>query len=628
MIFRPHPLLWNRLEEKGIWSYDEIIDFKRKIAELGNSYIDENYEYMDSFKESDALITDAGSFLLEYLWVNKPILYTYPPNGYGLNDDSEIILNAVITLGENPLQTINSFIFNAKKENQDLEEKRLLARQKLFYNPKNGMSVGEYIIKNIVLACKKGDLFVAPVSNFKRDIKAHQYWEKSNNTYLGTKNYYDLQEKSFKNFLTKIGFINTAVDIGCGDGRFTFLLANFAKNVHACDISEKLLAKAQSNAIKNHLNNITFFNESILEIKELTRYDLVSCMGVLSGMVSEVRFTRALHYLKSLINTNGGKLILKESLIKGRPKYSPIISRYTCVYRNYEQYINVIKSLGFDLIQEEILYEDKNTKLVNSLFLFALKDLNSDSDEKRIKGKNVSLDKTNIKQFFKDRSLKNNNLNPYVSVIYQDGNPRLALKRDRYEKNLILPKLNLDSSIKLLDIGCGIGRWADEINGKIDHYLGIDFSEDLIKQATIRFQNTKSKIDFKVCAAESISIEKIGYKSYFNRIIISGVLLYLNDEDVKRCFHNLRTLISQNSLIYIREPLSLNNERLTLDGVWSKDMSQKYYAIYRTKKEIEELFYKSFGRIQDLKLLPLYDEENLNNRKETKQFYSVFSLAL
>ena len=38
----------------------------------------------------------------------------------------------------------------------------------------------------------------------------------------------------------------------------------------------------------------------------------------------------------------------------------------------------------------------------------------------------------------------------------------------------ILPLLDVSTSTKVLDIGCGIGRWAEAFVGKIDFYHGTD----------------------------------------------------------------------------------------------------------------------------------------------------------
>ena len=130
---------------------------------------------------------------------------------------------------------------------------------------------------------------------------------------------------------------------------------------------------AREFANEKSITNVTFFNDSILDIKHLGRYDFVTCMGVLSGIVSEARFARSLYALKSLIKPKGGKLLLKESVSNGNPVYTPHDSAYTCVYRNYDQYINTITDLGFELMEEVKLSRDENNGLVNHLFLFKLK---------------------------------------------------------------------------------------------------------------------------------------------------------------------------------------------------------------------------------------------------------------
>ncbi len=628
LIFRPHPLLWESLlgdfGKKSIWNTGQVEAFKHEILKLGNSIIDENPDYMISFKASHALIADAGSFLIEYLWMNKPILYTIPPNGYGLNDDSEHLHGAVSLLGNLPNKGINDFISNIGSSNDALKEQRAQARDKIFFRPETGRSVGQEIIHHIVGACQKGDYYVPPVHSDVADEKAHSYRNKAENSCFCTPEYYNRQEKAFEGILEKMPPIETAVDVGCGDGRYTFILAKYAKHVHAADISTSLLTAAKKTAKSKSIKNVKFFGDSITNMLNLSRYNFVSCMGVLAGMISEAQFTHALYCLKSMVKPEGGILLVKESLYKGPPHYNTKNS----VYRNIDQYVKAISGIGFELIEKIELFIDKNRPLVNYMFVFKLKDHSPAVDNRRIKGKNISLDSNKINEFFKKRSKRSDQINPYVSAIYQDNDPELARLRDQHEKQLILPRLHLHSTTKLLDMGCGIGRWADAVADDIAHYVGIDFSEELILQARKRFKNTPGKIDFEICSAESVSAENIGYKSYFDCIIIAGVLLYLNDEDVIQCFRNIKSVLAPSCTLYIREPLSVEAERLTLNGVWSEDMSQKYYAIYRTKDELEQLISQGIDKNLSLDFKTVYEDNALNNRKETKHFYVVLELRI
>jgi len=54
--------------------------------------------------------------------------------------------------------------------------------------------------------------------------------------------------------------------------------------------------------------------------------------------------------------------------------------------------------------------------------------------------------------------------------------------------------LGLKEDSRVLDIACGIGRWADALPEEIEEYCGVDFSGELIEIANKR--NTKEHFFF------------------------------------------------------------------------------------------------------------------------------------
>ncbi|SCG81923.1 hypothetical protein DW1_0303 [Proteiniborus sp. DW1] len=91
LIIRPHPLLLERLDKECEESIPKVKEFKDRISKMGNVYIDRNFDYRHSFAISDALLSDASSFLLEYLATYKPIMYLPNKNGPSLNEDGDIV---------------------------------------------------------------------------------------------------------------------------------------------------------------------------------------------------------------------------------------------------------------------------------------------------------------------------------------------------------------------------------------------------------------------------------------------------------------------------------------------------------------------------------------------------------
>lgn len=80
-VFKPHPLLRQKLEL--LWGKDQTDSYYQKWAEMPNTSLAED-DYVDLFLTSDAMIHDSGSFLAEYLYVNKPVMRTL--NGIPLNE--------------------------------------------------------------------------------------------------------------------------------------------------------------------------------------------------------------------------------------------------------------------------------------------------------------------------------------------------------------------------------------------------------------------------------------------------------------------------------------------------------------------------------------------------------------
>lgn len=72
IAFKPHPLLREKLE--AIWGLARTDEYYTRWKLLNNGQL-ETGEYTDLFKNSDALIHDSSSFIVEYQIINKPSLF-------------------------------------------------------------------------------------------------------------------------------------------------------------------------------------------------------------------------------------------------------------------------------------------------------------------------------------------------------------------------------------------------------------------------------------------------------------------------------------------------------------------------------------------------------------------------
>lgn len=241
----------------------------------------------------------------------------------------------------------------------------------------------------------------------------------------------------------------------------------------------------------------------------------------------------------------------------------------------------------------------------------------------RIKKNIAKIDYDSTLQFFNKRADKYRKENPYSVTMYQDNNPALVEERNKAEVDRLLPLLRLDERSKVLDLACGIGRWSDAITTDIDEYCGIDFSENLIELAKKRHHEANR--DFYVGAAsEFLSVLRKNQKGNYNRILLVGILIYINDNDLYSVMNQLTEASEEHAVICIREPVGID-ERLTLKEFYSEELKDNYNAIYRTRDELMNVFEKTLmaAGFQMTQSGFLFSEDALNNRKETAQYYFV-----
>lgn len=241
----------------------------------------------------------------------------------------------------------------------------------------------------------------------------------------------------------------------------------------------------------------------------------------------------------------------------------------------------------------------------------------------RIKEKVTDINYAETKKFFARRAEKFQEDNPYVVTMYQDNHPELVTNRNKVETETLRSKLKLSEKSRVLDVACGIGRWADAIDTEIDQYCGVDFSNELIEIA--RQRNKKENFSFfegAVNEVDKVLIEN--GKGKCNTVLMVGILMYLNDSDLLLALQSVERACEKHAVLCIREPIGIS-ERLTLKDFYSDELQDNYNAIYRTRNEFQIFFNtvfmkKGFSVVEEGFL---FDDAALNNRKETAQYFYI-----
>lgn len=195
----------------------------------------------------------------------------------------------------------------------------------------------------------------------------------------------------------------------------------------------------------------------------------------------------------------------------------------------------------------------------------------------------INIDNNSTKEFWQKRA---NNINNLQTVLLGSDNTGSEQNiRNENEKRIVEKIIEKIQNPGILDIGCGIGRWAENLQNKFEYYVGVDFSEGFINYASKKFTNFSN---VKFYNNSILNLDKDILTSRFNLIICTGVLMYINDENISNIFKAFRQVSPE--YLYIQESISLMEGRLTLNKFESKDLKTDYSAIYRTKQEYEEYF--------------------------------------
>ncbi len=222
------------------------------------------------------------------------------------------------------------------------------------------------------------------------------------------------------------------------------------------------------------------------------------------------------------------------------------------------------------------------------------------------------LDPSSIKSFWDNRSNTYKKI-PFESIANLEQDPYNLELKIKEEKSKIFNWLPDIKDKNILDLGAGVGQWAFRFAEKKPRKItAVEFSENL---ALIGQNEAKrlgiENINFVVSPAESFNIQEL-----FDIIFISGLFVYLNDDQAETLVANLKYLSDKKSVILVRDGTSVNT-RYEINNKFSEHLQEKYSATYRTVAEYIDLFNKNeFKLIKDKNMFP--EGHPLNKYPETR----------
>ena len=147
---------------------------------------------------------------------------------------------------------------------------------------------------------------------------------------------------------------------------------------------------------------------------------------------------------------------------------------------------------------------------------------------------------------------------------------------DKIEKKQFLKLMMLNSNMNVLDLGCGTGRWTLEFAKRCKKVVSVDFLSNLLEIAKENAKKSKfTNIEFIEC-----SVIDFDYPTSFDIILVSEVLMYLNDDDLVKVPITINKLLSKRGKLILKEHVERERSRVT----------GSYNAIYREQDDYIKLF--------------------------------------
>ena len=151
-VIKPHPGLYYSVVEAGVFPTVEAFEeYLQAWDDLPNGRFYTGAYYQDIFATSDGMILDSCSFIGEYQYVDKPMIFL-TREGEEFNTLGNEILNASYLVDGKDFEGIAALMQQVFIQGDDFkaDERKKIFDEHLNYPALNGMLASEFIHKNIV----------------------------------------------------------------------------------------------------------------------------------------------------------------------------------------------------------------------------------------------------------------------------------------------------------------------------------------------------------------------------------------------------------------------------------------------------------------------------------------------
>ncbi len=221
------------------------------------------------------------------------------------------------------------------------------------------------------------------------------------------------------------------------------------------------------------------------------------------------------------------------------------------------------------------------------------------------------IDQDKVKGFWDARAQAYQEL-PFESIANLEQDAENLQLKIELETKKIFDWLGNISGKNILDLGAGVGQWSFRFAEKGASVVAVEYSDPLAeigrKEAEKRGVNN---LKFITSSAEDFKPEVS-----FDIVFISGLFVYMNDDQAIKFMKNLPLSCNKNTIVVLRDGTGIK-ERHEINNKFSEHLKVPYSATYRNREEYLQLFSNAgFTLIKDENM---FDEGCvLNKYNETR----------
>lgn len=231
------------------------------------------------------------------------------------------------------------------------------------------------------------------------------------------------------------------------------------------------------------------------------------------------------------------------------------------------------------------------------------------------------LDKDKVKSFWDSRADTYQNL-AFESIANLEQEPENLRLKIQLETEKVGDYLGSIAGKTILDLGAGVGQWSFRfVEAGAACVTAVEYSEPLAEIG--RTEAARRGVDnlfFEVSAAEQFRNGQT-----YDIIFISGLFVYMNDEQAELLAGNLADFCHARTIVLLRDGTGIAG-RHEINNRMSAHLQSLYSAVYRTRQEYLDLFArKGFALLRDENM---FDEGcPLNKYPETRLRIYLFALG-